>query len=202
MAGVNNPIINNMNQWPNAAFDTVVESLREKLAMLPWLERSFGRSYRLPKERTEGTVILPHYYIGPGNNGEGEYQTMEPNDRLKSMSFIMGDDDAFTPIGAEPFAQIQRWTKPIRLIFFVNYERIFTQDAIGEKYPFGELLLQDVQNILWKFPGFIFTGYTSESMAAVYEGFDISETQNRLLYYPYGAFRINGELSFDVNCIP
>ena len=198
MAGIKNPIIYDIASEVTTAFDSKVEELRAALANLSWLERSFGRSYRMPKYRTDARVILPHVWIG-----NDEYQPMEPNDAIKSMSFIVGDDEAFTPLDdVVPYSQINRWTKPIRIIFFVDYKRLFEQDGIGGQYPFSEILLEQVQNILWRFSGFVMTGYVSETITDVYEGFDLSEVEQSLLFYPYGAFRINGEMSFEVNCLP
>ncbi len=199
MAGINNPKIFDFGTVPSTAFDTRCEEIRAALeAGLPWLERSFGRSYRMPKNRTEDTIILPHVYIG--NN---EYQEMEPNDAIKSMSFLVGDDPATSPLDElQSFSQVNRWVKPLRIIFFVDYEKIFDQDGLGGQYPFSEILIEQVQNVLWRQRSLVPTGYISETITEVYEGFDLSEVEQKLLYYPFGAFRLDFDLSFEINCLP
>jgi len=205
MSGIENPIINNVGNLPTTGFDEAAEQLRAFIdgGSLTWLQRSFGRCYRMPRDRTAGSIIVPKYYIGPGDNDHGEYADMTPNDAIKSMSFILGDDAATTPLtDLEPFAFVDRFSKAIRIIFFVNYQQIFDQDAIGGPYPFNEILIEQVVNVLAGFPGLLVTGYVSETITEVYEGFDLSEMEQRLLHYPFGAFRIEGTLSYNINCIP
>ncbi len=199
MAGINNPKVRDYSADQITAFDSRCEQIREALRVgLPWLERSFGRAYRMPKGRTESTIILPHVYIG-----NDEYQEQEPNDAIKSHSFIVGDDPASTPLDdLQSFSQVTRWVKPIRIIFFVDYSKIFKQDGIGGGYPFSEILIEQAKNVLWRVPRLVPTGYVSETIQEVYEGFDLSEIEQKLLFYPFGAFRLDYEVSYEITCIP
>lgn len=175
------------------AFDQVIEALRARLeARIPWLERSYGRAYQQLEVREGNKRLIPKLY-----SGDTEYFSALPNDRLRAFSFFVGRDPATPLEGPQPFAKSFFYNKSADLIIYFNYQAIDP----SRDYPFAEELIEQVIAVIDQYPAAWILSYFTEEIRAIYSGFDLRDTEERFLYYPYGALRLNLNFRYTLRCV-
>ena len=187
---------------PNpAGLDVAIIELQKAIALVPYIERSFGRAF-IHKEDINGkTVTLPKVY-----QGEKEYYNPLPNGNFKATTFIV----ATGPEECEDYVQ-HGWndfTRKIAVIFWGNLQEI--NGALD--YIFLESIKEDLLNAI-KFCSCFksYDGYVDEKYDEVFKEFtsyftsmtrDNNETEidTQFLMYPFAGFRMNLTLTYSKLC--
>lgn len=189
-----------VTQYENAGYDTAIERLRAALEGLPWLEKSLGRAYSLPRQNADGDIqIIPKVFTGgpiSSNSKKKAYEDMLPNDRLSAFSFIVGRDPASLVDEVEPFSQFLRFSRPTDVIFSLRYDVIDKNTP----YPFNDVLMEDITLIVQRVAGFQLTEFVTEDLQEVWLGFTLTEVESKYFHFPYGGIRLRGTLSYEVQC--
>lgn len=184
--------------------DKVIQDIQDSLlARLQWLDKAFGRAYRLVShEPNEGKYIYPAAYIG-----NSEYVSLVPNDNFGNFSWF----DIYDPQKITTITQaLPQFTFSGALIFWVNLNSIFA-DA---DFIYSEEIKDDIIRALTT-PGLIsnigrlsinaiyerfeniYKGYSIEKIynEFVYQGQDIQSMDKQFFMHPYAAFRVEFELT-------
>jgi hypothetical protein len=178
--------------------DKPIQVLQIALAGLPWLEKSFGRSFMSVKknEGSQNISYYPQVWQGPGL----DLLEVMPNDNLKAQSFFKVEEPIeclqFSPNG---YSLMQA---RVSIIFWFNLQRIDPQKNFD--YSYAEILKGSAQRILtnvtldgndaikilrvWETPKNVFSGYT------------LQDVRDQELIYPYGGFRFECNLVYIENC--
>lgn len=178
-----------------------IESIREELKDLPWLQYSFGRAFEFSeKNNATGRVVkVPKVY-----DGDGEYLNVLPNDHWKAYSFIMCD-------GAEewteynPHALSHPKQRKLNIIFWFNLKEISLKDKIQT-----ERLKKEVEAILKHNPYIssidsfidekvedVFKNYVSSGAGSINT---VDDDNSQYLMYPYSGFRFDVTAVYYDNC--
>lgn len=183
MATIVNPNPNPVN------LDGQIFRLQQVFQPVEWLEYAFGRTwaaYRI-KER-KGTIIYPNVYVG-----NGEYESMLPNDRYKSYCYFIPRDGLrrhqYTAI---PKTSRNSFKSALDIAFYFNLKKINPT----ANYVHTENLLLDVLQALRSVNNYSVDEIFYEPRN-VFEGYTIDFVETQYLSYPYGGFRISGTLIFD-----
>lgn len=184
--------------------DKVIQDIQDSLlAKLPWLDKAFGRAYRLVSHESDGgKYIYPAAYIG-----NSEYVSLVPNDNFGNFSWF----DIYDPQKITTVTQaLPQFTFSGALIFWVNLNSIFA-DA---DFMYSEEVKDDIVRVLTT-PGLISgVGYLSvkaiyERFENIYKGYSLEKIYNEYVYqgdsmqamdkqffmHPYTAFRVEFELT-------
>lgn len=172
--------------------DLAIKNLQTALASLPWLEKSFGRAWMLPINKGNEKVLEPHVY-----QGDGEYNSVMPNDALKSYSFwrVNGSRNLNE---YEPLVNYGNFmlTDPVDVIFWFNMQAIDST----KNYIFKEELIKDVLNILSQDPNAFVLRIWDDKADDIFRGYTLSKSHRDSLMYPFGAFRIEMNLRYQFSC--
>lgn len=175
--------------------DIPIQELQISLADgLPWLEKSFGRSWESVRKDTDGKIwTYPEVWQGPAT----DLLNCMPNDNLKSQSFFKVEE----PINIVYYqdARYARMNAVINIIFWFNLE-VIDPDL---DYRFIELLKGHAQRVLTN------TQFSTadfeilriwEGANNVFKGYTIDQFKNQELVHPWGGFRFECNLNFLENC--
>jgi hypothetical protein len=179
--------------------DRPIQELQVALANgLPWLERSFGRSWDA-YETTRGSlggaklIAYPQVWQGDGL----DLLSVMPNDNLTSQSFFKVED----PIEVTDYIP-DGWAlmrAKVSLVFWANLKRL----APDKNYNFIEVLKGHAQRVITKAPlsdpAAVKIVRTWEKPADVFKGYDLSKLTTELIY-PYTGFRFELEINYQEDC--
>lgn len=178
---------------PNpVGIDLAIQNIQIALGALTWLEKSFARSWNMNRIVSGEKRIEPVVY-----QGSSEYYPALPNDALKSFSFFVAPGPRNTQeYNANVAAGTFFFNDTVSVIFWVNLQQIDpTKD-----YIFKEELIKDVLGILNKDSNVIVSKVWDDRVEDIYKGFTLFPTHRDLLMYPFSAFRIEMDLSYQFNC--
>lgn len=195
MINYKEPVVE-LNPAP-VALDNAIQKIQEKLSTLSWLQKAFGKC--TPQKFVPDEVkskSLRTTYLYPEAYYKREPFSLMPNDNLKSYCFFHAKDE-MKFLDWESFTMPQSANQPLAIIFWANLQKINP----SKNYNFIEELRLDVVKILKRCPDFKAES-SSIQYDKVFDPFTITETYRPFIKPPYGAFRIDGTLSFDYlqNC--
>ena len=162
--------------------DRHIQAIQKKLEGLTWLEKSFGRAYRVPTNKLG--YKNPQFY--PGRFvGTEDYQDLSRNDTLKSYSFIVAKDDAGY--------RDEMISQTLSIIFWLDLKKIDRT----KPYIFTEDLRKDVMKILNNAPVDNFLKDYRSDAANVFQGFD---TYQKDMMYPYACMKFDINIKYLEDC--
>lgn len=193
MISFKNPLTPTIAQPVN--IDKPIQEMQQALAIqLPWLEKSFGRSWESVRKDQQGKIwTYPEVWQGPGI----DLLNAMPNDNLSSQSFFRVEEPI--QVIAYESNRYSRMTALVSIIFWFNLE-VLDPDL---DYRFIELLKGSAQRVITE------TSCTDatfviqkiwEGANNVFKGYTIDQFQNQELIHPYGGFRFECLLNFLENC--
>ena len=153
---------------------------------LPYINKLFGKAYKLYDKAKDKEI--PQAYLG--NN---RYFPLTPNDRVGCFTFFDIEDPVETT--TEGIFQRPTFLKAdARLIMFGDFRKI----TPSYEYPAEDQIAKEVIDSLSR-SSVRFKEYYSKTTSVVYDGYDITDNEKLLNYYPYFAIRFNIEFTYDVN---
>lgn len=179
--------------------DKILQDLQKSLMeKLPWLDYAFGRAHRLVEHRPDGNKsIYPAVY-----NGNAEYVSMLPNDRLGNFSWF----DIYDPQEITPITQAApQYTFKGAIIFWYNLGSIFEDKTVLHTEEIKEEVMRLLTTPgLIKQTGRIEITRVYERFENLYQGFSIEKIYNDFMYkgegiqdidkqffmYPYAGLRV------------
>lgn len=188
--------------------DRVIQELRDKLLYnLPWLNKAFGRAYKIVEyDEIGGKRVYPAAYIG-----NAEYVSLMPNDNFGNFSWL----DIYDPQtiqNVSPGHAILTFTGG--LVFWYNLDSIF----VDNKTINSEDIKNDILKILAS-PGLIQKGRISiisilERPDNIYKDYSLERVYNNYAYkgegtntldkqffmYPYCGIRFEFEIKIQEIC--
>lgn len=193
MNSFKNPIIPLISQPVN--IDAPIQELQIALGTdLPWLEKSFGRSWESVRKDEQGKIwTYPEVWQGAGI----DLLNVMPNDNLKAQSFFRVEEPI--QIIAYESNRFSRMSAQISIIFWFNLQ-VIDPDL---DYRFIELLKASAQRAITE------TSCTNatfviqkiwEGANNVFKGYTIDQFKNQELIHPYGGFRFECNLNYLENC--
>lgn len=171
--------------------DLPIDAMQKKLATIPWLEKSFARAWTIPKDVAGQKRQVPMAY-----QAGAEYYPLMPNDALKSYSFFQVSNPRSTTEWDISQYGNYRFTDPVSLIVWANLQAI---DG-GKDYIFKELMIKDVLKLVGREPRWKVTRVWDDKAEDIFRGYTTILEQRDLLMYPYTAFRIECQLTYEFVC--
>lgn len=184
--------------------DKVIQDLQRALKnKLLWLDKAFGRSYKLVEHKPDGDkFIYPAAYIG-----NSEYASLLPNDNYGNFCWF----DIYDPQEITTVTQsLPQFTFSGAIVFWYNLNSIFADSDVmyteeikdeiikvlttpGVIKTTGRLI---VNKIFERFEN-IYKGYSLEKVYNnnVYKGDDIQSIDKQFFMHPYGGLRIEFEIT-------
>lgn len=184
--------------------DKVIQDLQQVLKdKLLWLDKAFGRSYKLVEHRPDGDkFIYPAAYIG-----NSEYASLLPNDNYGNFSWF----DIYDPQEVTAVTQsLPQFTFSGAIVFWYNLDSIFADSDV----MYTEEIKDEVIKVLTT-PGIIKTigrltinkiferyeniykGYSLEKVynSNIYKGDNIQSIDKQFFMHPYSGLRVEFELT-------
>lgn len=175
---------------------------------LPWLDRAFGRAYRMVEHRPDGgKFIYPAAY-----NGNGEYVSMLPNDNIGNFSWFDIYDPQRVVSRVHGFPQ---YISKGALVFWYDLTTIYsdplfiyTEEVKAEvlRALTAPGLLQsrgrlEVEEIYERFDN-IYKGYSIEKAYNdyAYSDKDVQSMDKQFFMHPYAGLRIEFNLIMKETC--
>lgn len=170
--------------------DTKIEDIRVKLASVIWMQKAFGRAWRIPEKKGNTLVYYPMVYQGVGL----DYYKATPNDNLKSFCFIYPDD---TETVLEYIDRSYRLiSRNISIITFFDLLKIDNTKG----YKFHDLLKEDILIKLASVSNLVVNTIT-DTLPKCFDQFSADEIiEPAFLRERYGALRFDCELSYEELC--
>ena len=163
---------------------------------LSWLEYSFGLVDRLTQQRDE-PYVFPAVYL---SNTEDPFDCM-PSDIYNYCFWTVEDlaelsyDDEFS-IRKDGLVKYEA-----SVIFFLNLAKIATTTAYNVT---RSLCRKDIMDAINSMSGvncfFVPENYIENDMTRIFDGFSVSAIDNIKKQLPFWAIRVNGSLSFRLDC--
>lgn len=183
--------------------DKVIQDLQKVLKdKLVWLDRAFGRGYKLVEHRPDGDkFIYPAAYIG-----NSEYASLLPNDNYGNFCWF----DIYDPQYITAVTQsLPQYTFSGAIVFWYNLDSIYADSDVmyteeikdeviaaltspGIITTIGRLT---VHTIYERFEN-IYKGYALERIYNnnAYKGEDIQSIDKQFFMHPYAGLRIEFEM--------
>lgn len=179
---------------PNpVGIDLAIQRLQQSLATLAWLGKSFGRAWTIPRQVLNEKVVEPMCY-----QGTKEYYPVLPNDALKSYSFwrVSGGRSAEEYRANMNTGGMFLFKDPVDLIVWLDLKAIDP----SKNYIFKEELIRDVMVKLNRDPNVEVLKVYDDKADEIFKGYSLKQHHRDLLMYPYDAFRIEMNLSYQFAC--
>jgi hypothetical protein len=172
--------------------DYVCVEIRERLLeKLLWIDEGYLLAEMRVRQNSIGEVSYPGVL-----NGGMEYLSMFPDTHLGNYFYFINDD----PLEIEYGVTVSKIVNEIGLVVFFDYRSVWSS-GWEEK---------SIQNMMRVFLDFFQTEFFSRSRVRplrfrtsagdIYEGFDSQEIKRQFLMKPFGALRIDLELSYYPKC--
>lgn len=167
--------------------DKVIQNLQQVLKeKLLWLDKAFGRSYKLVEHRPDGDkLIYPAAYIG-----NSEYASLLPNDNYGNFCWF----DIYDPQAVTTITQsLPQFTFSGAVVFWYNLDSIFADSDV----MYTEEIKDEVIKVLTS-PGIIKTtgrltiNKIFERFENIYKGYSL---EKQFFMHPYSGLRIEFELT-------
>lgn len=184
--------------------DKVIQDIQESLiARLNWLDKAFGRAYKLVEHRLDGDkFIYPAAYVG-----NSEYVSLLPNDNFGNFCWF----DIYDP---QEITQIVQSTPQFSfsgaIVFWYNLNTIYAdadvmyteeiKDEIVRALTTPGLIKQtgrlEINKIFERFEN-IYKGYSIEKIYNnfAYKGDNIQDIDKQFFMHPYAGIRIEFEMT-------
>lgn len=184
--------------------DKILQDMQKSLMnRLKWLNRAFGRAYKLVEHRPDGNkFIYPAMY-----NGNGEYVSLLPNDNFGNFSWF----DIYDPQKITEVVQsLPQYTFSGAIIFWYDLSSIYEDETVmhteevkdeimrvlttpGLITTTGKLVINDIYE---RFEN-IYKGYSIEKIYNnyTYKGEGIQDIDKQFFMYPYAGIRIEFTLT-------
>ena len=184
--------------------DKVIQDIQNSLkAQLKWLDRAFGRAYKLVEHRPDGDkFIYPAAYIG-----NSEYASLLPNDNFGNFCWF----DIYDP---QTVTQVVQSTPQFSfsgaIVFWYNLNTIYAyadmmyteeiKDEIIRVLTTPGLIKQtgrlEINKIYERFEN-IYRGYSLEKIYNnySYKGDNIQDIDKQFFMHPYAGIRIEFEMT-------
>lgn len=184
--------------------DKVIQDIQNSLkAQLNWLDRAFGRAYKLVEHRPDGDkFIYPAAYIG-----NSEYASLLPNDNFGNFCWF----DIYDP---QTVTQVVQSTPQFSfsgaIVFWYNLNTIYAdadvmyteeiKDEIIRVLTTPGLIKQtgrlEINKIYERFEN-IYRGYSLEKIYNnySYKGDNIQDIDKQFFMHPYAGIRIEFEMA-------
>ena len=174
--------------------DALIGDIQDALkANLSWLDYSFGRSQRLVTMKDGAEKYFPGIYLD-----KGDYINVFPNDQYGNFSFFSVEDPQEIPAYSPNNFNIIK----VRygLVIWYDASRIFS--ATDDRNT--EALKADVLRVLGREGKYVHGNVTVDRIydraENIYRGYNLKEVDTQFLMYPYGGFRLEGELKYKETC--
>lgn len=184
--------------------DKVLQDMQQSLLeRLPWLDKAFGRAYKLVRHESDGNKnVYPATYIG-----KGEYASLEPNDQYGNFCWF----DIYDPQKITPVVQsMPQYTFEGAIVFWYDLSTIYNDDSVLYTEDVKDEIMRvltapglikttgkmDITNIYERFDN-IYSGYSIEKVYNnyIYAGSDIQDMDKQYFMYPYAGLRIEFTLT-------
>lgn len=184
--------------------DLALFQIQTRLGELSWLEKVFGRAWKINNFEGEGRArvttndgVKPKIFTGVATNKkDGNYADALPNDSWTSYSFFVAEgSEEIAQEGGWSFANRNIFTRPMSLIVWLRLNVVDNTKS----YIFLEESKEAVYSKLKGIPKLQVTGYTDET-SEVWSGFDWTNNDNKNLRYPNMGFRIFFNLTYTESC--
>lgn len=160
---------------------------------LSWLGNAYGKAQRLIKNQEGTTIFYPAVYAGGV-----EYLNMFPDEHLQNhVWFDVDETETGTLYNTGQF----RMEMQIGIVFWFDFKTVFSD---WESRTI-EHVKRQVMDILGPFhfttnaASFEFTGF-KERAANIYSSYTHREINNQFLMRPYGGFRVEGIIQYNMKC--
>lgn len=184
--------------------DKVIQDIQQSLLdNLRWLNKAFGRAYKLVEHRPDGDkFIYPAAYIG-----NSEYVSLLPNDNFGNFCWF----DIYDPQVVTTITQsLPQFTFAGAIVFWFDLDSIFPDsDAMYTEEVKDEVISTltspgliktqgrlSVSKIFERFEN-IYKGYAIEKIYNnnIYKGDNIQSIDKQFFMHPYGGLRVEFELT-------
>lgn len=189
---------------PNAVMiDAAIGEIQKGLAdNLMWLDAAFGRAQKLAKILPNNKKIYtPNVYCGGlMGHGNNDYIEVSPDSFKGNFCFFTVDDPQ--NVDWMPNAEMTQ-RAPFSIIFWFDLRRVFGTDTNRNT----EYLKAQILDVLNGRAGWIMRNGSIrinrcyEQAQNIYRGFSLDECDNQFLMHPYGGFRFEGEITYDMPCV-
>lgn len=175
--------------------DRPIQALQQSLATLPWLAKSFGRSFEsFRKDSANKVWTYPEVWQGAGI----DLLNAMPNDNLNSQSFFKVEDP-IEVIDYEP-NRYSKMKARVSIIFWFNL-KLIDPDL---DYRYVELLKGQAQRVITESAqthdsSFAITRIW-ETAVEVFRGYTMDLFTDQALVHPFGGFRFETALTFNEDC--
>lgn len=169
----------------DVAFDEINAVLK---ANLTWLDNTYSNIERLRTNK----LIFPKVYVGTKKNRG--YLSLFPDSHLGNYCYIeLMEHETIPEAGSS------RNDVDFKIVFFFNYEKIYTD----HKLRTIENVKRDVLTILERYPfqaSQFRTGKIYEKAEDIFRGYSYKEINDTYMMRPYGALAIEGKIKFIEQC--
>lgn len=177
--------------------DKAITEIQTSLEALPWLERSWGRSY-IKVENRGGSDMrrTPMVY-----KGEADYLPVEFNDNLTAQSFWEVGDQRPYDNGQYDVRAFNCWSVDVACIFWCDLKAI--NEPLGDDYYFAEVLKAEVRDIFRK-GNYRFSemkvNRIIEDVDEIFTNYTFTQERKQYFSYPYVGFKFFIELIVEEEC--
>lgn len=177
--------------------DYAVYDLQTKFKTnIDWLSHSYGKAYRVEKDKNGDRLYLPQIYI---SNTDGKYSLtpVTPDNDKKGILFFVVEKER--PVNYESNTENQL-TYNVGLVFWTNLELIDAVLVANE--DFTQTLIKEARGLLTN--GLLGAGYRvvineiTRDLKEVFKEFTLNEYRYNQI--PYSAFRINITITLREEC--
>lgn len=184
--------------------DKVIQDLQQVLKdKLLWLDKAFGRSYKLVEHRPDGDkFIYPAAYIG-----NSEYASLLPNDNYGNFCWF----DIYDPQDITAVTQsLPQFTFSGAIVFWYNLDSIFADSDVMYTEEIKDEVIKllttpgiiktigrlTISKIFERFEN-IYKGYSLEKVYNnnIYKGDNIQSIDKQFFMHPYSGLRVEFELT-------
>ncbi len=174
----------------DALIGDIQDTLKDGLS---WLDYSFGRSQRLVTIQDGTEKYFPGVYLDGG-----DYINVFPNSEYGNFSFFAVDDPQ----------EIQNYRPNNFNILKVRYGLVIWYDSSkifsSTDDRNTEILKADVLAVMGRGNrtehGSVTVDRIYDRAENIYRGYNLKEVDTQFLMYPYGGFRLEGELTYRETC--
>lgn len=175
--------------------DTPIQEMQQALSDgLPWLSRSFGRSWEAFRmDNNKKVWTYPEVWQGASL----DLISVMPNDNLDSQSFFRVED----PVTVTDYSSntYNRMNAIVSIIFWMNLKYIDPDLT----YRYVEVLKAQAQRVITE-SGLSNATFTInrvwEGAANVFKGYTLDLANDQTLVHPYAGFRFECGLNYVENC--
>lgn len=174
--------------------DKPIQDIQTAIATIPWIEKSFGRTWQAYKTVDKKEIVYPETWQGT----DKDLLDVMPNDNVNAQSFItVGEPFRIPNYNKRNFNRV---TGIINIIVWFNLERLV--DTVD--YRFTEILklevLRTLNEMTFKAEAGITVNQIWEQANNVFAGFTIDRLKQQELVHPFGGFRFECQLTYLEDC--